>query len=139
MCVNVNVRVRVCACGAEQQVFGMHLTDRDKLKSKFDEIDDDKSGYIESSELRQALVAAGLQPTDDQLKQLIAKYDADNNNKIDFDECVHTHTACHASSTCICPRNVVNLANRDAWAIVHVHAWLTCDVTVSCSVFVICE
>ena len=39
----------------EQDVFGMHIKDKEKLKKIFDEIDTDGSGELDVSELRAAL------------------------------------------------------------------------------------
>jgi hypothetical protein len=70
----------------EQQVFGMHMTDVDALRKVFDEIDTDKSGSIEATELLAALKRAGKNPSNDQVKTLLSTYDADKNGNLSFDE-----------------------------------------------------
>ena len=56
---------------AEQEVFGMHLSDVEALRKVFDAIDLDKSGTIETTELREALEKAGKKPTDEQVRRLL--------------------------------------------------------------------
>ena len=46
----------------------MHLSDVEALRKVFDAIDLDKSGTIETTELREALEKAGKKPTDEQVK-----------------------------------------------------------------------
>ena len=67
----------------ENQIFGMQLTDVDLLKKKFDEIDIDHSGSIDTTELREALLKVGKTPTDDQVKLMIKKFDADGNGTLE--------------------------------------------------------
>ena len=45
----------------------MHLSDVEALRKVFDAIDLDKSGTIETTELREALEKAGKKPTDEQV------------------------------------------------------------------------
>lgn len=52
----------------------MNMMESDQLKKIFDEIDEDKSGTIEVTELRAALTKAGKQATDAQVKKIIEKY-----------------------------------------------------------------
>ena len=58
----------------EQDAFGMHLTDVEQLRKLFESIDTDKSGTIEVTELRDALIKAGKQPTEQQCRDTITKY-----------------------------------------------------------------
>ena len=46
----------------------MHLSDVEALRKVFDAIDLDKSGTIETTELREALEKAGKKPTDEQVR-----------------------------------------------------------------------
>ena len=64
----------------------MHLTDVQALQKIFDEIDTDKSGTIECDELLGALKKTGKNPSNDQVKKLLATYDADNSGNLSFDE-----------------------------------------------------
>ena len=52
----------------------MNMMESDQLKKIFDEIDEDKSGTIEVTELRDALIKAGKQPTEQQCRDTITKY-----------------------------------------------------------------
>jgi len=72
----------------EQEVFGMHITDKAKLKKVFDEIDTDKSGELDVSELRAALQKCkpGETITNNQVKKRISKYDVDGNGTLSFTE-----------------------------------------------------
>lgn len=70
----------------ETQVFGMDLTDVDKLRKIFDSIDEDKSGSIDPEELGIALQKAGKNPTRELLKKLFEKYDTDGNGTLEFNE-----------------------------------------------------
>jgi len=72
----------------EQDVFGMHIKDKEKLKKIFDEIDTDGSGELDVSELRAALEKCkpGEKITDTQVAKRINKYDADGNGTLSFPE-----------------------------------------------------
>jgi len=70
----------------EQTVFGMHLTDKEQLKKKFDEIDTDGNGTLEKTELRKALELTGRKVSDDTLTKLFERYDTDKNGTFSFDE-----------------------------------------------------
>jgi hypothetical protein len=68
-------------------IFGMvDLTDVVHLRKIFDDIDTDKSGTIETSELAAALKKAGKYPTDEQVKELLETFDEDKNGSLSFDE-----------------------------------------------------
>ena len=70
----------------EQEVFGMHLKDVESLRKKFDEIDTDGSGTIESSELRVALERCGKRPTDKQVRVMLTKIDENGDGVLQFAE-----------------------------------------------------
>lgn len=72
----------------EQEVFGMHITDKEKLKKIFDQIDKDGSGELDVGELRTALekTKPGETITDLQVSRRINKYDADGNGTLSFPE-----------------------------------------------------
>jgi len=72
----------------EQEVFGMHITDVEKLKKIFAEIDTDGSGELDTSELRAALEKCkpGEKITNLQVEKRIAKYDEDGNGTLSFSE-----------------------------------------------------
>ena len=70
----------------EQDVFGMHLKDVESLKKKFDEIDVDGSGAISADELKQALVKVGKNPSDDEVKAMLKKFDANGDGVLQFSE-----------------------------------------------------
>lgn len=55
----------------------MHLNDIEQLKKVFENIDVDKSGTIDTTELRAALEKAGKKPTDAEVKTVIEKYASD--------------------------------------------------------------
>ena len=80
------VRQRRKSRELEQDVFGMHLSDVVQLRKVFDEIDLDKSGTIETSEFREALIKAGKRPTDEQIRTVLTKYAKDVNSGLTFDE-----------------------------------------------------
>ena len=64
------------------------LTDAEKqmLREEFAVYDKDKSGYISMSELGTVLRSLGEDPSDDDLRKMIAEVDADNDEKISFQE-----------------------------------------------------
>lgn len=64
----------------------MHLTDVVQLRKIFDEIDADKSGTIETTELSAALKKAGKNPTNEQVKKLLETFDEDKSGSLSFDE-----------------------------------------------------
>ena len=80
------VRQRRKSRDLEQDVFGMHLTDVIQLRKVFDEIDLDKSGTIETSEFREALIKAGKRPTEEQIRTVLNKYAKNVDAGLTFDE-----------------------------------------------------
>jgi len=70
----------------EQDIFGMHLTDVEKLRTIFNAIDIDKNGHLDERELGAALVKAGKSVSNELVRTLLAKYDADGNGTLEFDE-----------------------------------------------------
>lgn len=66
----------------------MHITDKEKLKKIFDQIDKDGSGELDVGELRTALekTKPGETITDLQVSRRINKYDADGNGTLSFPE-----------------------------------------------------
>jgi calmodulin len=59
-----------------------------ELKQHFDSFDRDGNGHIETHELAAVMKSLGENPTDAQLKALIAEVDVDNNHTIEFNEFV---------------------------------------------------
>ena len=58
------------------------------MKRNFSRVDTDGSGTIDSGELKTLLIAAGKQVSDKQVEAILAKYDADQNGVLNFDEFV---------------------------------------------------
>ena len=59
---------------------------RAEYQEAFDMFDKDKSGSIDEEELGCVMRRLGHEMTDEELKQMVAKVDTDNNGEIDFDE-----------------------------------------------------
>jgi Ca2+-binding EF-hand superfamily protein len=57
-----------------------------KLRAVFDDIDNDKSGSIQASELSGALEKLGYELSQAQCRQLLMKLDADQSGEVSFDE-----------------------------------------------------
>jgi len=70
----------------EVEIFGMEVTDIEKLKAIFQAIDTDGSGSLDEKELRLALERAGKKPTFDLVSALMKKYDTDGNGTMEFNE-----------------------------------------------------
>lgn len=71
----------------EQAVFGMNLTDVEKLRKIFNAIDEDGSGSIDADELRIALHKAGkFEATKGLVVRIMRKYDLDGNGTLEFNE-----------------------------------------------------
>ena len=64
-----------------------------EIKEAFDLFDTDKSGQIDTEELRQALNSLGIDTNNQTLKSMIADIDKNGNSKIDFDEFIGMMTA----------------------------------------------
>merc|ERR1712139_323643 len=66
------------------------VNDESKLKEfsdeAFDQLDDDGSGFLEPTEIKQVLEQFGSSPTDEQLNDVVRDLDKDNNGKIDKQE-----------------------------------------------------
>merc|ERR1711898_10404 len=66
------------------------VNDESKLKEfsdeAFDQLDDDGSGFLEPTEIKQVLEQFGSSPTDEQLNDVVRDLDKDNNGKIDKEE-----------------------------------------------------
>ena len=58
-------------------------------REEFDRYDDNEDGFIDLQEFGQFLRAIGLNPTDDEVKELFDKMDNDNSGMIEFDEFIH--------------------------------------------------
>ena len=52
----------------------------------FDEVDKDKSGYIEKNELKDALIKIGINPTVQEIDKFMQTFDKNKDEKISFDE-----------------------------------------------------
>merc|ERR1711958_8230 len=52
----------------------------------FDQLDADKSGFLEPSEIKQVLEQFGAAPSDENVKDVMKDLDTDNNGKIDQSE-----------------------------------------------------
>ena len=70
---------------ATEQLTSQEIQD---LRLVFDVFDADKSGYIETDELRKALKVLGFRVKRDEVKKMIADIDDDNSGRIDFSEFV---------------------------------------------------
>jgi calmodulin len=60
-----------------------------ELREAFSLFDKDGSGSISMSEMKMVLLSLGVEPTDEDLKEIIEEFDSDNNNEIEFDEFVN--------------------------------------------------
>lgn len=58
------------------------------LKTYFDEIDDDASGTLDHSELKQLVTNLGVQATEEQVQEMLKLADTDGNGMVDFVEFV---------------------------------------------------
>ena len=72
----------------EDEASAMSDTQRSELKAAFDSFDTDNSGSMSTSELGVLMRRMGYEPSDDELKKLLAEVDADGSGEIDFDEFV---------------------------------------------------
>jgi len=63
-----------------------HLLTDEALRAIFDDIDEDKSGTLEESELANAIRKANPDATDESIKQLMAHADTDGDGCITFEE-----------------------------------------------------
>ncbi|RLO07932.1 hypothetical protein DYB28_003134 [Aphanomyces astaci] len=68
------------------------------LKTIFEEIDDDDSGHVTASELKEALSNLGLPITDTQIKCLVDEYDVNGDGKIDYSEFTSAFAAKRSTS-----------------------------------------
>ena len=57
-----------------------------EYRSVFDEADEDKSGSIETAELKAVIEKCGLEVTDAQVREMIKEADTDNSGTLDFAE-----------------------------------------------------
>src|SRR5579871_5401133 len=64
-----------------------------EIKEAFDLFDGDKSGEIDSEELKQALKNLGIDAKNQTLANMMADLDKDGSGKIDFDEFIDMMTA----------------------------------------------
>jgi Ca2+-binding EF-hand superfamily protein len=64
-----------------------------EIKEAFDLFDTDKSGQIDTEELKQALKNLGIDAKNQTLNNMMADLDADNSGEIDFDEFINMMTA----------------------------------------------
>lgn len=64
-----------------------------EIKEAFDLFDSDKSGEIDTDELKQALKNLGIDAKNQTLANMMADLDKDNSGKIDFDEFIDMMTA----------------------------------------------
>ena len=64
-----------------------------EIKEAFDLFDGDKSGEIDTEELKQALKNLGIDAKNQTLQNMMADLDKDNSGKIDFDEFIDMMTA----------------------------------------------
>ena len=58
----------------------------DQIKQAWALFDNDNSGTIESSELKDVMRKLGLNPTPEELKDIIQDIDRDNDGSIDYNE-----------------------------------------------------
>ena len=70
----------------EQDVFGMRVTDVEKLRKNFDSIDTDGSGTIEVDELNMALKLAGKKVSTKQVEGLFTKFDTAGKGSMSFND-----------------------------------------------------
>ena len=63
-----------------------------EIKEAFDIFDDDKSGSIDISELKAAMVNLGLDSKNAQVSQMVNDLDSDGSGSIDFDESLGLHS-----------------------------------------------
>ena len=70
----------------------------EKLRRVFQKIDEDGSGTIEATELKDMLEMMGQQPTDHQINTMLQLADKDNSGSIDFDEFCMIYGKCSAEA-----------------------------------------
>lgn len=72
----------------EKQKANVRLPDelQREIQSLFEEVDVDKSKFIDKNELAQALMKVGVSPTLQELDEYIAKFDRDGDGKISYGE-----------------------------------------------------
>lgn len=64
----------------------MYENNLEDLRRMFNEADTDHSGYLNKTELQQALLKMGVELTESQITDLIQELDLDENAAIDIDE-----------------------------------------------------
>jgi Ca2+-binding EF-hand superfamily protein len=72
---------------------GLTEDEVNEIKEAFDLFDSDKSGEIDSEELKQALKNLGIDAKNQTLANMMADLDKDGSGKIDFDEFINMMTA----------------------------------------------
>ena len=70
----------------DDETGAMSVTQRSELKAAFDSFDADNSGSMSTHELGVLMRRMGYEPSDDELKKMLAEVDADGSGEIDFDE-----------------------------------------------------
>ena len=72
---------------------GIPLEDVKQIKEAFDLFDADKSGHVDTTELKEALQNIGLPSESQTLKTIMDTLDADKSGEVDFDEFINLLSA----------------------------------------------
>jgi Ca2+-binding EF-hand superfamily protein len=57
-----------------------------EIQDLFKEVDTDNSGFVEKNELAQSLMRVGINPTNQEIDEYLAKFDKDGDGKISYGE-----------------------------------------------------
>ena len=69
-----------------EEQFHLSPEQEDQIKMAWELFDDDHSGCIDANELHNVLKKLGLNPTDQELEEIINDIDKDNDGTIDYSE-----------------------------------------------------
>lgn len=64
----------------------LNQNEREQIRKQFDSFDKDRNGHITSKELKHVMLSIGENPSEEELKKIIAEVDSNKNGTIEFNE-----------------------------------------------------